>query len=151
MVTPPNKTYFEKIILRLNIASGKLGLKPIYIGNLGGEGLLNQFSCTEYLEEFGFGDDRLKENNFNSIIIVGQLNLIQADLLRHIIDIGKHQIERIIYIRGPISKALADKSYYIFDAIEDTFKPDVIYKKFPIDFKELSILIKEKQQESLYG
>lgn len=147
----PDMSYFEKIVLKLKLVSGNLGLKPVYIGSFGGEALNNQFSCTEYLENFGFGETRLKESNFNCVIIFGNLNFIQLDLLKHLRDQAKHRIESIIYIQGPLTESLIHKSYFIPNDIEEVIKPNVTYKKFPINFNELYSLIKENQEESLHG
>lgn len=151
MITPEEKTYFEKLILRLNLAFGSVELKPLYIGSLGGDGLLNQFAATEFIQELGFGESRLKQNNFNCIVINGHLNLIQADLLDHLIRVGKNQIEHLIYIKAPLTKGLVHNSYFTVESVEERFNPDIIYKKSPVDFEELFSLIKEKKKASLHG
>lgn len=144
-------SYFDKFILKLNLAAGQLGLKPIYVGAFGGEGLNNQFASTEHLENFGFGDKRLKEINFDTVFIVGHLNFVQTDLLSYLLEQRGDLVKNIFYIYGPLSEDLRSRSYFISDSIEDTFKPKLVYKKYPIDFSDLYSQIETIQHESLHG
>ena len=142
-------SFIEKAILNMHLKVGSLGLKPVYFGNHNSETLFNHFEISEYLDSFGYGVDFYTDKEFNSIIIYGEVNFVQLAILKHFIEENSDHIGIIIRLSGAMNEKLRSKSSVLIKDLSEEIHIDIEYNKYPIDFEELSELIREKQRERL--
>lgn len=141
----------EKMILKINLSMGHLGLTPLYLGLENVNGVLNNFEAPKFLDSFGLGLDYYRNKEFDSLIVFGSINKNQAQLLSLIVEEFSSELKLVVHVRSGLSKRLRDKSKFLIQDISKIIPVDIEYNKYPVDLSKLSELIIEKQQGRING
>lgn len=144
-------SYLEKLVLKLSLSIGNMGLKPLFFGAENSTGILNHYNGSDHLDSFGLGKNYFSSKNHDSLVIYGHVNLNQLQILKQTCEENKEFINLIVHIRGPLNNKLQSESYFLCNKLEDHLSVDVSYTKFPVDLEDLCFKIRKVQRLRIDG
>ena len=134
----------KKLLLRLELETGTLGIKPFCIGNEAESLFLDDFDAPEYLKTLGVTHHRSDIYNTNTLMILGALNLNQTHFIQAFLEKYPKHFELIVHIKGALTAS--QLTQIDFSQIETEPIPvDITYDKYPVVPKEIFSLIKNFQ------
>ena len=151
MTTVEPLSYIEKLLLKLNLGIGGLGINPIYFGSEGSGGILNHYNGSDHFDAFGVGQNCFSAQRFDAVIIFGHVNLNQLQLITKMIAENKERINVVIHIRGALTKKNQEKSYFLCSDLEKHIDVDISYSRYPVDLEDLFEMIKALQRSRING
>lgn len=143
------KSYLEKLILKLNLVVGRLGIKPVYFGVDNSTGVLNHYNGSDHLDALGFRQNYFSSQKHDCLIIYGHINLNQIQLLKKVIEKNKELKNLVVHIRGPLISKLQKKSYFLCNDLSEHLDVDIKYERYPVDLERLCDEIREVQRSRI--
>ena len=143
------KSYLEKLILKLNLSVGRLGIKPVYFGAENSTGILNHYNGSDHLEAMGFRQNYFSSQKHDCLIIYGHINLNQVQLLKSVVKNNKDLANLVVHIRGPLRNQLQEKSYFLCQDLSKYIEVDIDYTRYPVDLEQLCKEIMQVQRSRL--